>query len=246
MIIDQHMHLGPSLYGRTTTVDELLEVMDKMGVDMCVAAPSKPASYDLREANDYVAKAAEQHADRIIGLGRVDPWQGSFATAEVRRCYEMGLKGIHLNPWEENFQINRNIVFPVVEEAMMYGLPVVITGGYPHVSHPLQIGDLARRYPAVQFIMTNGGEFDLSGFTRTDAHTAMVNNPNLIMGTSGLCSHERLVNTVEQLGPERVMYESNYPMMDPRLEILRVTHAEVSDEAKALMLGGNAARVFGI
>ncbi|MCL4516128.1 MAG: amidohydrolase family protein [Firmicutes bacterium] len=245
MVIDGHVHVGQSLYGLGVTPEQLLQVMDEVGINKSVIVPVKPRDYDLSKANSYVAQAVRDYPDKFIGVARIDPWLGNDAIEELERaCLYQKLKGIALHPWEENFQINNPIVFPIMDFAERNKLPVVIEGGYPHVSHPLQIADLARRYPKVTVVMTNGGELDLSGFTRGDAHTAMKLCPNLIMGTSGLCSHERLVDTVNQLGPNRVIFESHLPMMEPSLEILRITRASISEEAKEAALSGNALRIY--
>ncbi|MBU2602353.1 MAG: amidohydrolase family protein [Actinobacteria bacterium] len=245
MIIDGHVHMGVGLYGRSVTAETAISRMDASGIEACIAFPAKPRTYSLAEANSNVAAAQLKYAGRIFGLARVDPWQGDAAIVELERaCDELSLKGIALDPSEENFQINSRLVDPIIQFALEMDLPVVVEGGYPHVSHPLQIADLAARFPDVTFVMTHGGELDLSGFTRRDAHTAMCLCPNLVMGTSGLCSHERLVSTVDQLGAERVMFESHLPVMDERLELLRVTKAAISDAARELALGGNARRVF--
>ena len=51
---------------------------------------------------------------------------------------------------------------------------------------------------------------------------------------------------VAELGPEKILYGSDMPLLDPHTQKAKVTGAEISDPAKALILGGNMARILGV
>jgi len=51
---------------------------------------------------------------------------------------------------------------------------------------------------------------------------------------------------VRRFGAHRVLYASSYPLLDPRLDILRVSWAAFSNVELTAILGGNAAAVFGL
>ena len=54
---------------------------------------------------------------------------------------------------------------------------------------------------------------------------------------------EQLVN---EAGADRVLFGSDTPLMDPRPQIGKIITADISDEAKRLILGGNARRLLRI
>ena len=54
---------------------------------------------------------------------------------------------------------------------------------------------------------------------------------------------ERLVNGA---GPDRVIYGSDMPLMDARLQIARILTADISNEAKRKVLGLNTMRLLGL
>lgn len=245
MVIDSHVHLGESIYGFTATPEEVLTSMEENGIDISIVVPNKPKDYNLIKANTYVAEQCGKY-NQLKGLGRVDPWQGDAAIEEMKRCLDLGVVGFILNPIEDYYRVNRAITYPIAEFAAKAKMPIVIESGYPHLSHPTQVYDLARRYPEVTFVMTNGGELDLSGFTRGDSQMVLHNASNIVIGSSGLCSHEIIMKTVRELGPERLMFESAYPIMDTRLEILRITTADIPEESKPVILAENARRIFNI
>ena len=69
--------------------------------------------------------------------------------------------------------------------------------------------------------------------------------PNYFLET---CSTFRTPGVIEQLvegaGADRVLYGSDIPLMDPRAQIGKIITAEIDEEAKKLVLGGNARRLL--
>jgi predicted TIM-barrel fold metal-dependent hydrolase len=151
-----------------------------------------------------------------------------------------------LHPWEETFRVNDPLVDPVVEVARRHGVPVVIASGYPWLSEGLQVGDLARRFPDVSFVATNGLQINIAGLGQLDAELALADNPNIVIQTSGVYREDFLEGIVERYGVERLLYASAAPHFEPRLELKRVRWAHFTDEQQQALLGGNAARVFGL
>ena len=64
------------------------------------------------------------------------------------------------------------------------------------------------------------------------------------------CSTFRSPGVIEELvreaGAERVLFGSDIPLMDPRSQLGKIITADISDEAKRLILGANAARLLRI
>jgi len=121
---------------------------------------------------------------------------------------------------------------------------VLVATGYPWVSEAAQVGDLARRHPDVSLIMTHGGQINISGLGQMDAFEVLRRHSNVCMETSGVYRQDFILEVVDQLGPDRVLFGSNSPRMDVRLEVERVRRANVNEAARTLMLEGNARRVF--
>ena len=62
------------------------------------------------------------------------------------------------------------------------------------------------------------------------------------------CSTYRTPGVIEELvakaGAERVLFGSDVPLMDPRSQIGKIITADISDDAKRLVLGENAKRIL--
>jgi len=247
MIIDGCTFLGDSIQGYSQFVDELLARLDACGVDRAVVCPVKPYNYDLGPENDHIAEAVANHPDRLIGFARVDPRLAGAAVAEAERALgHLGLRGLFLHPWEETVRANDPLVVAVVERAVARGAPVLIASGYPWVSEALQVADLARRFPEGRFIMTNGGQINISGLGQQDAFFALEQCPNLLVQTAGTYRQDFLEEVVARFGAARLLYASNAPLFDPRLEIERVRQLKVAPEARAAVAGGNLAALLGL
>ena len=244
MTIDAFAFVGQSLFGYGQTVEELLAALDTAEIDQAVVCPVKPRGYHLGPANDVVAEAVAREP-RLVGLVRVDPNLGHEAVAELERgVHTLGLHGLFLHPWEELFRVNAPLVDPLLSRCADLELTVLIATGYPWVSEASQVGDLARRFPAVRLVMTHGGQINISGLGQADAMQVLRRHPNVSIETSGVYRQDFLEDVVAELGAARVLFGSNSPRMDPRLEVQRVRWANISDADKALVLDGNARAVF--
>ncbi len=242
--IDVFTFIGQSLFGYGQTADELSARLDGAGVERAAVCPAKPRGYHLAPANDMVAEAAAREP-RFVGLARVDPNLDDQALAELDRALlSLGLRGLFLHPWEEHFRVNGASVDPLLERCAALQVPVVIATGYPWVSEAAQVGDLARRFPRVPIVMTHGGQINISGLGQADALEVLRRHANVSIETSGVYRQDFLEDVARELGPERVLFGSNSPLMDTRLEIERVRWAKLPEEARALMLAENARRLF--
>lgn len=247
MIIDIHTHLGTSIFGYKQTSDDLLLLMDELGIDKSVVIPVKPIDYHFSPQNDYIAKEVKKHPDRFIGFCRVDPRLKDNALIELKRCIEeLGFKGLFLHPWEETFQINSDFVFPLIEYMKEKNLPVMISGGHPRVADAWQISDLAKQFPEVTMIITSGGQINISGMGLYESEIMLTENKNTIMETSGIYREDFIEDIIKKLGKEKVVFGSNSPEYELRLEILRGKWAHINDEEKNALLWENTERILNL
>lgn len=244
-IIDSHAYVGPSLFGQSRRVEDLLHLMDAGEVELAVLAPNRPREYHLDPANQLVAEAVRAHPDRFMGWIRVDPWQKQEALDSLRRGREeLGLHGLLLHPWEEQFQVSSAMVDRLVSYAAEQGLPVLIEAGYPLLSHPLDIAELARRHKQTTFIATHGLQLDSSAFALTDAELAMRECENLVMETSGMYAPEVMEKIVHDLGVSRLIFGSHSPWLDFRFEIERVRCLHLMDDEIEAVFAGNISNLM--
>ena len=104
------------------------------------------------------------------------------------------------------------------------------------------MADIAPRHPQANFVAGHSGNVPEA---RAEAIAAAQAHPNVYLET---CSTFRTPSVIEQLvdeaGADRVLFGSDTPLMDPRLQLGKIITADITDEAKRLVLGGNAQRLL--
>jgi predicted TIM-barrel fold metal-dependent hydrolase len=246
MSFDFRVFVGQSFDGKSQTISDLLHSMDSAGIEKALACPFKPLSYDLGQVNHELALAVKDHTDRLFWAARVDPWQPEAPKSLMRALEMLGARALYLNPWEETFRADLEIADGLLQIADSHKIPVVIAAGYPWVSEALQILSLAKRWPEVSIVMTNGGQINISGLGQADVTLALAQSPNLSIDTAGVYRQDFIEETVASFGAQRVLFASGSPYFDQRYEIKRLQTAKVPEEDRRRMLFGNAMRLFGL
>ncbi len=248
MIIDAHTHLvmDEVLYGsleatRGTGDEILIKTMDANDI-----AVSCLCTLDFRgpswKANDELLAVVEKYQGRVLGFLSVDPRDGEGALAEMRRAHRLGLVGLKLHPWLQAFKADDPIAYPLIETATELGLPVFFHTGTPPYTQPLQCAVLARRYPECTIIL---GHMGLGNYYLDSIHAAE-DCPNLWLETSAEVVPYAIEEAVRRLGPGRILFGSDGPLIDPGPEIAKIRALNISEADKAMILGQNAARLFGL
>jgi predicted TIM-barrel fold metal-dependent hydrolase len=57
---------------------------------------------------------------------------------------------------------------------------------------------------------------------------------------------EEAVDLIKTIGSDRILFGSDYPWINPKMDIERINSLNISDEDKKLILGENTARLFNL
>jgi len=246
MIFDFRTYIGESFDGIRQSADELLTRMDILKIDVALVCPLKPASYDLGKANRDLGLIVKQHRSRLVGAARIDPWQPNAAEILRKGVESHSLRALYLNPWEETFRVDIDRVDKLLALADEYKIPVLVSTGYPWLSEALQVCKLASRWPTVQIVMTNGGQFNISGLGQADVTLALKKSSNLYFDTAGIYRQDFIEDTVAEFGGERVLFGSGSPYFDQYYELKRVQVAKISQEDCRAISDDNANHLLNI
>lgn len=247
------------------SVGELLRDMDEAGVDRAVLL----GWYWENHAtcvwqNQFYAECVKAHPDRLSAFATLHVNAGRDATlAEVRRAVDDGLCGLgELSPHSQRFSIEDETWNAVLGLAGELRLPVNL-----HVTEPegknypgkveTPLGDfvrMAKAYPRTTFILAHWGarlplhaELGVEAQTLTTLYYDTAASPLIY---SPVVAGEMLA----RFGASRVMFGSDYPLFlypsspeqpsSMRAFADEFRAAELTDDARADVLGGNAARVM--
>lgn len=255
LVVDVHNHVGEfrGVWGLLRqTPEELLKRMDKNGIDVSVIFPFPSGLMlheDFRSANDYILNGAKEDPKRLIPFCTVTPMHGQFAVDEMKRCAEMGAKGIKLYPPGHGFYpLDSPLMDPIMTEAQRLGLVVLTHSDFnTKICTPFHAARLAERFPEVPLIVAHFGEDPDVCHWVPDI---VERTPNVILDTS--CTPDIpesiYILPIEKIGAERVAFGSDTPTVSPEVNLTKLKVAEelygLTENAKRNILGLTAARIL--
>lgn len=242
--VDSLAFIGEPHFGSAQLSEEMFTSLRAANIERAVLAPQRAVDYGISTANEAVREVVAQQPHDLRQLGRVDP-NSSNAISETRRCIDaLEVSGFYFSPREEVFPINGTTAQKVLDEIATTFLPVVIETGVPWVSEPLQVAEVAKRYPHIPFILTNGGQLNISGLGQEEAFMALRDCPNTYIQTAGVYRQDFIETVIEVHGAHRVLFASAAPIFKPLYETLRILGASISESARDMILRDNASELF--
>lgn len=242
MIVDAHVHMGiPSrpAFGNALayTSDDLLRNMDRAGIDMSLVM-GIPHVYD----NEYVIREAKRYPDRLIPWAYLDPWHHPNPEKSIKRIADEGFLGVKFRAVSLRYHLSDHYLLdPILLSCRENGLRVSMHTGDDPSCTPLQVAEMAAAFPEITFILIHGGFRMLT----EDAILVAKRFSNVYIDETAGNSWQ-LYRALEELGPEKILYGSDSPFMDTRVELVRFRTAIQDPEVLELALGGNALRIFGL
>jgi len=243
MIIDGHVHIGTADYFHMSAdAEALIRYADAVAFDRIFVTELNALFYNMREGNDALGRDLARHPDRLIGYVSVPtPRLGERAVEEIRRGYEKyGMRGVKIYSHPEA-KITEPYTYPLLEVAAELKMPILA-----HTT-PEECDHLMTHVPEAWLVMAHMGGHPYAFGDWHKAVAAAKKHPNLILDTaSSVIDNGMLEFAVAEVGAERIVFGTDMPLLDPFCQMAKVTGAELSDEAKALILGGNHARMLGL
>ncbi|MFC4113662.1 amidohydrolase family protein [Nonomuraea zeae] len=236
MILDAHGHVGtwPDFLIPQPTAEHLVSVMDRIGVTAMGISHLLGVGPDAVRGNELAMEIAARFP------GRFGVWQ-VYNPHHRTPLVTDGVWGVKLHPDVHQCRLDD----PLYEPVWRLGLPVLAHGQTDSVwSDPAQFAAVAARHPHVPLLMGHVGLWPY-GFGR--AARLVADHPNVFLETCGSKMTGRWLAKLAALaGAERVLFGSDSCFLDLRTGYGRVVLAPLSDEDRALIQGGNLARLLGL
>ncbi|MFC1967203.1 amidohydrolase family protein [Chloroflexota bacterium] len=242
---------------RMATTDELIESMDKNGVDISVIVNYGWSTHDLCvETNDYILESVARHPRRLIGFGAVQPYAGEAALAEIERCVSGGIRGIgELRPDLQMFDLaDRGLMLPLVERLRQHGLMLMVHASEP-VGHlypgkgtvyPDMLYPFITTFSDITLICAHWGGGLPFYALMPEVKKAMDNTYFDTAASPFLYSPDIYGQVSRLVGAGKILFGTDYPLISPARYLKEINAAGLSGEEKDLLLGGNALKLLGI
>jgi predicted TIM-barrel fold metal-dependent hydrolase len=203
-------------------------------------------------SNDHVAALVKAHPARFVGIASVNLLRPMDGVRELRRAVKvLGLRGLRLLPWLYDLPPNDRRYYPLYAECIELGVPFCLQVGH---TGPLAPSEPGRPIPYLDQVALDFPELVIVGghigYPWTVEMIALATKyPNVYIDTSAYKASRyprELVDYMRAHGKKKVLFGSNFPMITPAECLAELDALALSDETKALFLGGNAQRVFGL
>lgn len=243
-VFDFHARLAP----RPGAAARLLEVLDGCGID-CAAVAAGGTIDPRRLARQLVDGGhIEADADNAAVLaaceaadGRLVPFYFANPHRSARRYAEEGarFRGLEISPAVHGVPLTDPRVAALIELAEDFGHPVYIVCLARPGCGVADLVALARRFPNVAFVLGH------SGIGNIDFHAIdlVAPVPTIAVETSGGYTSV-LRDALERLGDERVLFGSEFPLQDPRVELAKYQAIELPPKQWQKVAWTNATRLL--
>jgi predicted TIM-barrel fold metal-dependent hydrolase len=237
MIFDIETYYAPNftLAGQRG-FDLLLSQLEEAAIDRAVLFPMP----DQLNTDNEGLRALLAQDSRFIAIASMNPHLGDAALKELRLALsEWGFRGLKLMPVHYAFRTASTAADPLIELAREFDVPVTVHSGN-FFCHPLEIAEMASRFPDVNFIMDHMGY----RYHVLEAVLAAERCPNLYLATTAVFEPHFIQMAINRVGAERVIFGSNAPLVIPRLQLEVIRALMLPPDQEELICGKTAARLY--
>ncbi len=246
-----------SVLGRPARIDRAV-VFPALGDTV----PTSTLSFD--EQHSYVLESVPKYPDRLIGgiVMHARLWNDAVHESVRRLVHDHNFGMLYIHPSLHKYWLpiqtpsegegSKQMLYPIFETARELNIPILIHTGEQPYAVPATVDFVAGEFSDVNMIIahlgTQGEMFTIEALLVAERHE------NVYVETSFAMPH-MLIEAVHTIGPERVIFGSNCPPLEPTQQLLNVEEALTLDppigmalaaEETRQVMGGNLARLLGI
>jgi predicted TIM-barrel fold metal-dependent hydrolase len=251
MVIDGHGQIG-----RNLPAEELIEMMDRAGVEKAVVFVTPflwgpPGHAEYEDTNDYIGDMQRKYPERLIGFACVNP-HVKPAREMKRRVPELGLRGLKVHSENHCFAVDSLVGGEMIEavsalqEESGMRIPILSHGMTTIGAMPDQFGRLAGSYPNVTIIIAHGAGCQNLYFPSFEP---LAEHDDLFVDTAmATIDDQHLLGVTEEVGVEQVIFGTDYFARSQKnlygnfRYVLQRAFPDPAD--RQLIMGGNMARIL--
>lgn len=222
------------------TAQQFIHAAQRARFDISGAASRRALAGDLTTGNAEV-KALLDQAPQTRGWVVVNTNYPDRSAEELKR-YAAGSRwlGALLSQGPSGGRLASQATRDLLQVYRRYTKPVLVPVPDAATAHDLQ--ELAAEFSNVKFVAGGCGGDDWQ-----DAVLAARQCVNIFLEPCSGGPHRGKIEAIfAALGPNRVVFASNYPDQNPGAALGLLLEAKISDTERQAMLAGNAVRLFGL
>jgi uncharacterized protein len=243
-IFDAHLHCPSEdgsvwqWYPVTKTFEDFVSYLDRAGVERgvinSVRSQLATGPAEFIKGNREVARYVERYRGRFVGACVVNPMFIDEALREVEDCRkQLGFVWVgELCNYTVPYPYTIKEFDQLAQQVSKLGMVLDVHTELPEMEYIIQ------KYPDTTIVFPHFGPSPNDIFKRLDL---VAKNHNCYMDTSG-AGHERvgmLEYSMKSIGPDRVLFGSDFTINDPSGVIARIEHSLLTEEQKRKVLSQN-------
>jgi len=239
------------------SIEQYLQKMDRANIDRSLLIAVRAGDLDVRGSFEIeyarVAEVCSDHPQRFSGLAGVDPFRGMQGIYDLSQAVnELGFVGAHLYPHWFGLAPDDRRYYPYYAKCCELDIPIMMQVGHnlvysrerrlPSVGRPIALDNVAIDFPDLKLLGIH------IGIPWTDEMISMAwKHENIFIGVDAYAPKywpQQLVHYLNTYGREKVLFGTDWPVIDPERAMTEIDQMEIRPEAKALLMRDNALRVF--
>ncbi|RJP30466.1 MAG: hypothetical protein C4527_09830 [Candidatus Omnitrophota bacterium] len=242
MITDCHVHIGKATWCHIDAdADFLVREADKAGIDRMLVTDFTALTYDREAGNAYLRQQAALHPDRILPYFTVSSGRHGRRIVEELEKYvnDYGFRGLKIYSVPPLQLIDDSYMIPVIAKAAELQIPILAH------STGAECESLARQVPDAILVNAHMGCCPQAQGDWHRSIAAAKAYDNIYLDTASSSFDNGMIeHAVEEIGADNILYGSDLPLLDPVLQIAKITHAEITPTDKEKILYGNIDRLL--
>jgi predicted TIM-barrel fold metal-dependent hydrolase len=238
--------------------------IDKAVVFPALGETVPTSTLTFNEQHAYVLESVQKYPDRLIGgiVMHARLWNDEIREKVRWLVQGMNFGMIYIHPSLHKYWLpiqtpsegegSKQMLYPIFETARELDIPVLIHSGEQPYAVPATANFVAGEFSDVKMIIahlgTQGEMFTAESLLVAERHE------NVYLETSFAMPH-MLIEAVHTIGPERIIFGSNCPPLEPTQQLLNVEEALTLEppigmgatvEDTRRIMGGNLAELLGL
>lgn len=237
---DCNARIGNTLKGVAPGVKEILQEMDRNGVDQALVRHGNCAAAGAAITNAELSQMLKDDiSGRLTGVWSILPEQCDeqlppeefFAAMKVNK-----IKALTLDPENHRFVACRLTVGKLLDAAAERKIPVLLN----NIKKWQDIYNFMREFPHIYAIVNGGYKW---GSDR-NIRPLLENYEHLFVELGGYWVPEGVRDLAEKYGSERILYGTMYPSGAMGSGMLQIKHSGLDEKSIAGIAGGNLKKLL--